>query len=169
MNLELQAQRVEVGVLCDLDVFLVSMAGGGKPPCWSLIFSLGSHPTEQDAQLGQDTYDITTHEQVSCYGGLKNWSNAGREFTLKFESAAALLGIEETVLILVDESQVERLSDGFRHITQAEADRRRDFWWWQPTVISKALTSACPDANDGEEDGSMPSASSRKYPPELRE
>lgn len=113
MSMELTARSVEAAEMAELESLVLSIAENQDGSGWKLIFMRPSRPTDQDLALNQATYAITSHEGVTVYGGVVDWSRSGATFRFVMTAeAASVLGLDEQfVLITVDDAAAGLIDD----------------------------------------------------------
>jgi hypothetical protein len=90
-----------------------------------LILSRAFAHTDQDRELGQDTYCLSVSSGATVYGGVKDCRIMGGVLTLQLSpKAAEALGVPEhcRFLLNVDPDTVSRLADGFRKVFAVDRD-----------------------------------------------
>lgn len=98
--MQLLARRVDIGELEDADAFVLAMAERPDTSGWQLVFMLPLRPSEQDRELGLDTYSVSSHEGVTAVGGITGWRRHGDAFELELvDETAQSLGLEPHVTI----------------------------------------------------------------------
>ena len=67
---------------------------------WNLVFERSFAFTEADRKAGQDTYCLTNEAGVAVYGGVTNWSIAGKDLAIALDDkTAADLGLAPQLTI----------------------------------------------------------------------
>lgn len=67
---------------------------------WNLVFERSFAFTEADRRAGQDTYCLTNEAGVAVYGGVTNWSIAGKDLAIALDDkTAADLGLAPQLTI----------------------------------------------------------------------
>jgi hypothetical protein len=79
---------------------------------------------EQDRELGQDTYSLSTESGAACYGGIESWtvSPAALDLVLSKQAADAL-DLPERLVIDLEASpeQLSSLREGLHRVLSSSA------------------------------------------------
>lgn len=115
-----RATAVSALELTDVGVFAVVLAENADGSGARLEIQRAAAFDEQDEELGQDTYCVSTQHGVTHYGGVSAWRLTSRALELALDPAAAkALGGEPGFLVElvgVDAETLARLRDGLARV-----------------------------------------------------
>lgn len=101
----------------DLNVFSVVLAENLDGTGERLELQRALSFDEQDIELGQDTYCLSTDDGRTCYGGVTNWTLEEQLLVLRLDAQSAMtLGVEEGFGITVPPDDVVTVREGLTRV-----------------------------------------------------
>jgi hypothetical protein len=110
--------------LDDLDVTVLGVTDDSDGDGHSVIFQRSSTFTDQDRELGQDTFAVTTETGAIAYGGLESYDVGDDALVLEFEPAAADdLGLPTStrVELALSRHDLDELRAGLAEVVDGDA------------------------------------------------
>lgn len=115
------ARHVSHQHLADADVTVLALTDETDGDGHSLVFQRAGTFTDQDRELGQDTYAVTTETGAISYGGVSSYELADGQLVLEFEPGAAQdLGLPQStrVALSLPDGELEELEAGFPEVLE---------------------------------------------------
>jgi hypothetical protein len=123
-RVQFTATRVSRQRVDDPGVTIVGLTDTPAGDSHSLIFQRSATFTDQDRELGQDTFAISTETGATTYGGLQSYLVGDRELLLEFAPDAARdLGLPNTtrVALALSGSELDELRAGLDELIEGGA------------------------------------------------
>lgn len=123
-RVQFTATRVSRQRLDDAGLTIVGLTDKADGDGHSLIFQRSAVFTDQDRELGQDTFAVSTETGATTYGGLDSYLVRDRELLLEFEPDAARdLGLPTTtrVALALSGSELDGLRTGLAEVIDGGA------------------------------------------------